>query len=165
MNEDLGQAFIGTIEKPTFPRVGVAVIVLRGSEVLLGRSKKEPIVGKWVIPGGQIKPFEHIIETAAREFLEETGIMVDPKQVLFVSENIVSPEMVANKSDMSKADHRVVIYVGADYASGEATPGSDLSEVKWFDVRKLGNIQNETTEMTQEALYKFSLVLRARSGR
>src|SRR5208337_2477178 len=133
---DLGKTFDPT--KPlSFPRVGVAVIVLRRAEVLLGRSKKEPIVGKWVIPGGRIEPFERIIETAAREYLEETGIVVDPKQVLFVSENIQfpGPPIEGVEARESSGDHRVVIYVGADYVSGEATPGGDLSEVKWFDVR------------------------------
>ena len=143
-----------TTEPLAFPRIGVATFVLRGADVLLGRSKKEPIVGKWVIPGGRVKPFERLQETAVREFLEETGITITAKNVLFVSENVQPPN-----------DHRIVIYVDGQYVSGEPTPGDDLSEVRWVDVRQLGELQSDMTDMTLDALYKFSLVLRARTGR
>lgn len=135
-----------------FPRVGVAAIVTRGSEILLGRSKKQPIVGKWVVPGGGVKPFESISLTVIRELKEETGILIQPGSVLFVSE-ILDPGV----------DHRIVIYVDAEYVSGDLVAGDDLSEVRWIDVRRLGDMQNDMSELTIEALHKFSLVLKAKS--
>ncbi len=134
------------------PHTGIAAIVTRGSEILLGRSKKDPIKGKWVIPGGGVKPFEALSDTVVREFLEETNIRIKPGAVLFVSE-VLDPPM----------DHRIVIYAEAEYVSGEIKVGDDLSEVKWVDVRKLGDLQDEISELTIDALHKFSLILKARN--
>src|SRR4051812_43060202 len=48
----------------TLPRVGSAVIVIDGESVLLGVRNKEPHRGKWVLPGGKIRPFESIDDAA-----------------------------------------------------------------------------------------------------
>jgi ADP-ribose pyrophosphatase len=134
------------------PRIGIAAIVTRGSEILLGRSKKEPIVGKWVIPGGGVKPFEPLPVTVTRELKEETNIDIKPGAVLFVSEVLEEP-----------FDHRIVIYVDAEYVGGDLKAGDDLSEVRWVDARNLGDLQDEMSELTIDALHKFSLILKARA--
>lgn len=134
------------------PRTSVAAIVTRGSEVLLGCSIKEPIVGKWVIPGGDIEPFESIVTTVQFTLLEETGIIIKPGSVLFVSEVLNPPH-----------DHRILIYVDAEFLGGALQAGENFSEVAWVDVRKLGDMQDDMSELTIDALHKFSLILRARS--
>jgi 8-oxo-dGTP diphosphatase len=135
-----------------FPRTGIAAIVTRGYEILLGRSKKHPIEGKWVLPGGGVKPFEALPDTVVREFKEETNITIKPGAVLFVSEVLDEP-----------FDHRIVIYVDAEYVSGELKAGDDLSEVKWVDVRNLGDYQDEMSELTIDALNKYSFIVKARA--
>lgn len=140
------------VEVPSLPRIGIAAIVTRGSEILLGRSKKEPIVGKWVIPGGGVKPFESLPATVTRELLEETNITITPGALLFVSEVLDPPN-----------EHRIVIYVDAEYVGGEIKAGDDLSEVRWVDARQLGDMQDEMSELTIDALHKFSLILKARA--
>ncbi len=134
------------------PRVGIAAIVTRGTEILLGRSKKEPIVGKWIIPGGGVRPFESLPDTVVRELKEETGLTIKPGAVLFVSEVLNPP-----------TEHRIVIYVDAECAGGELRAGDDLSEVRWVDARNLGDLQNDMSELTIDALHKFSLILKARA--
>ena len=141
------------------PRVGVATIVINvGHNVLLGRSTKEQTKGQWIIPGGKIEPFETIQEASTREILEETGIQVGNQEMLFVSERVNPPD-----------EHRIVIYV-----SGQATGGvlrstfteeDELSEVRWVDPRDLGFYQNEMSEMTIDAFFKYSQILKAKALR
>jgi ADP-ribose pyrophosphatase YjhB (NUDIX family) len=135
-----------------FPRVGVAAIVMRGSQILLGRSKKSPIENKWVLPGGGVQPFESISDTVIRELKEETGVTVKPGAVLFVSELVQPPD-----------HHHIVIYVDAEFVDGNLHAGDDLADVIWQDVRQLGEMQDTLSDMTVDALHKFSMVLKARA--
>jgi 8-oxo-dGTP diphosphatase len=139
-------------EEKQFPRTGIAAIVTRGTQILLGRSKKEPIVGKWVIPGGGVKPFEALPDTVTRELKEEAGIDIKPGAVLFVSEVLDEP-----------VEHRIVIYVDAEYVGGELKAGDDLSEVRWVAAQDLGDLQDEMSELTIDALNKFSYIVKARA--
>ena len=58
------------------PRLGSALVVRKGDAILLGLRNKEPEKGKWVLPGGGVRPFETIRAAAHRELLEETGLEV-----------------------------------------------------------------------------------------
>jgi 8-oxo-dGTP diphosphatase len=130
------------------PHIGVATFVIKGTEILLGRSKK--LGGKIVVPGGEIQPYEHINETARREIMEETGIATLIQDILFVSELVVPP------------DHRIVIYMMGTYVDGEPKAGDDLSEAFWADTRKLDQYQEDMTDMTVDALVKLSMALSRR---
>lgn len=61
----------------TWPRIGVAVLLLRDARVLLGRRIGETH-GRdtWQCPGGHLEAFESIEGCAAREVREETGLDV-----------------------------------------------------------------------------------------
>lgn len=52
--------------------------------VLLIRRGKDPFAGHWAIPGGFSEPTETVLESAARELLEETGIAGLPLEELRV---------------------------------------------------------------------------------
>jgi ADP-ribose pyrophosphatase YjhB (NUDIX family) len=64
-------------------------ILRRGDEVLLVRCRyedeREPL---WVLPGGRPEGAETIVQTIAREFLEETGLRVRPERLAYASESI-----------------------------------------------------------------------------
>lgn len=134
------------------PQLEVATIVMKDAvNVLIGRQKEGPDAGKWVIPSGLIKDGERMIETCERVVLEETGIQIKPKQVLFLSE-VLAPE------------HRAAVFCFGEYVGGEVSPGASLSEVKWVDPRTLGEYQNEgMSELTQDAFFKFSLILQGQA--
>ncbi|MBN1876003.1 MAG: 8-oxo-dGTP diphosphatase [Anaerolineae bacterium] len=55
----------------------VLVYARRGDEVLVLHRNKEPNLGLWVAPGGKIELNESPQDTARREMLEETGLVVD----------------------------------------------------------------------------------------
>lgn len=54
--------------------VGVGVLVVQNGLVLLGKRKGSHGAGTWSAPGGRLEYGEEIIECAARELKEETGL-------------------------------------------------------------------------------------------
>lgn len=59
------------------PRIGVAAIVRRGDEVLLGlRRSATHGDGAWQFPGGHLEAGESVEGCAVREVHEETGLVV-----------------------------------------------------------------------------------------
>jgi ADP-ribose pyrophosphatase YjhB (NUDIX family) len=135
------------------PQLEVSVIVMKDAvNVLIGKQKEGPDAGKWVIPAGFVNEGEHMIDCAKRVCLEEAGIEINPKQVLFLSE-VLAPV------------HRVAMFCFGEYANGEPSPGASLTEVKWVDPRTLGEYQKEgMSDLAQDAFYKFSLILKGQAA-
>src|ERR1035438_2766446 len=103
------------------PRVGSALIVQdEDNRILLGKRNKDPQRGRWVLPGGKIRPFESIAEAAARELEEETGLKVQVRGQFRVYEVINPP-----------SEHRIVIYSYARAAGGVIRAADDISEVRF----------------------------------
>ena len=73
---------------PTAPVVGVGGVVVREGRVLLIRRGKEPLYGRWVVPGGTVELGETLEEALVREMEEETGLRVEPLEVLTVFDRI-----------------------------------------------------------------------------
>lgn len=63
------------------PRILVTCFVTYGDAVLLCRRALEPAYGKWAPPAGFLENGETVQEAAARETLEETGVVINPKQL------------------------------------------------------------------------------------
>jgi 8-oxo-dGTP diphosphatase len=112
------------------PRVGSALLVRdEANRILLGKRNKDPQRGSWVIPGGKIHAFESIAEAAARELREETGLAVEVGEHFNVYE-IVNPP----------SEHRIVIYSWAKVTGGTAKASDDLSELRFFELKELGEV-------------------------
>lgn len=63
---------------PVTPKVGATGAVVDGDEVLVMRRPE----GGWCLPGGHADPGEAPEETVAREVREETGLRVDPVELV-----------------------------------------------------------------------------------
>ena len=50
--------------------------------MLLGRRGNEPGIGRWDIPGGFLEEGEHPLDALRRELLEETGLEIEPLDLL-----------------------------------------------------------------------------------
>jgi len=116
---------------PDRPIVGVGAVIVENGRALVVRRGTEPLKGEWSIPGGVVELGETLRQAAAREAKEETGLEVEPGEVLEVVDRI-----------MRDAERRIQYhYVLVDFlcrrASGEARPGADASELRWITAREL----------------------------
>ena len=79
------------------PRVGVGVMILKNSEVLLGKRHEDPEKadselhgeGTWTMPGGKLEFQEGLEACARREVGEETGLVIKDLEIFSVSNDRV----------------------------------------------------------------------------
>lgn len=74
---------------PERPIVGVGAVVLLDGKVVLIKRRYEPLAGQWSLPGGTLEVGEALEAGAAREILEETGLVVDVGPVIEVFDRIL----------------------------------------------------------------------------
>ena len=96
--------------------------MLIDGRVVLIRRGKEPLRGRWVIPGGTVELGETLQDALVREMQEETGLLVRPREVVLVFDRI-------QREGTSVEYHYVVIDYACEYVSGELKAGSDADEV------------------------------------
>jgi 8-oxo-dGTP diphosphatase len=65
----------------SFVRVGVAVVVRRNGRLLMGLRRGSHGAGTWSVPGGSLQPGETVAQCAARELVEETGMVAEPNDI------------------------------------------------------------------------------------
>ena len=116
---------------PDRPIVGVGAVVIDGGRALVVRRATEPLKGDWSIPGGMLELGETLRAGAAREALEETGLTVDVGEVLEVFERIIPDAQGRTRY------HYVLVDFLCRRVSGDAIPGSDVSEVRWITPAEL----------------------------
>lgn len=129
-------------EYPTRPWVGIGVVALRGDDVLLIRRGRPPRAGSWSLPGGGQRLGEGTETCARRELLEETGVEVGALHLLAVIDAITPGE-----AGRGPQFHYTIIDYAAEWTSGEARAGGDVSAVAWAPIDAL-----EPYALTPEAL-------------
>jgi len=111
---------------PDFPRVGVGAIVIKDDKVLLVKRGIPPSKGLWAIPGGHVELGETLQETAEREILEETGIVIKAQKPAYAFDLI-------ERDDLGKIRfHYIVVDLMAEYISGEPLGADDALEARWL---------------------------------
>ncbi len=113
-------------EFPQSPLVGVGAVVVHEGRVLLVRRGGEPLKGHWTLPGGVLEVGEALIEGVVREVHEETGLLVEPLELVELLDRI-------HREDGRVRYH----YVIADYLcrviGGELRAASDADAVRWLE--------------------------------
>jgi 8-oxo-dGTP diphosphatase len=113
-------------EFPTAPLVGVGAIVVDNGRVLLVCRGREPMKGHWTLPGGVLELGESLVDGVKREIVEETGLEVEPIELVEVLDRI--------HRDGERVRYHYVI---ADYlcrvTGGELRAASDADAVRWVE--------------------------------
>jgi mutator protein MutT len=110
---------------PDHPIVGVGAVIVEAGRALLVRRASEPLVGEWSVPGGMLELGETLRDGVRREVLEETGLVVEPGEVLDIFDSIFTD------GEGRTQYHYVLIDYLCRPISGEATARTDVSEVRW----------------------------------
>jgi 8-oxo-dGTP diphosphatase len=77
------------VPSPSLPVVAVGVVARdRLGRLLLVRRGQPPAQGSWSLPGGRVEAGETLVEAAARELAEETGLRARIGEVAGVVERI-----------------------------------------------------------------------------
>ena len=118
-------------EYPERPLVGVGAVIVEGGRVVVVRRATEPLKGEWSIPGGLLELGETVAAAVAREALEETGLVVEPGEVLGVFDRIVPDEQGKIRY------HYVLIDLLCRRVSGELRAGGDAAEARWLTAEEL----------------------------
>ena len=110
------------------PGASVAVVDPRAGDedaVLLVRRARPPGIGEWTIPGGHLELGEDAADGAVRELREETGLVADPGDLVFLDASALDP-----------IDGKHVISIGyaVEYGTleGEIGAGSDAGAARFF---------------------------------
>jgi len=133
---------------PDRPIIGVGAAIVSDGRVLLVRRAVEPLKGEWSIPGGALELGETLHDGLCREALEETGLQVEPEEVLGVFDRIYADDEGRTQY------HYVVVDYLCRLLGGEAHASSDVSEVKWVTEDELSGLglRESIAEVVRKAL-------------
>jgi len=132
---------------PDAPRPAVGAVVFKNNEVLLVKRGKPPAEGSWAIPGGSVRLGESLQAAAEREIREETGVIIQAGEPIFVFDTI-------EQDDAGRVRfHYIVIDLIAEYISGEPVPGDDAADARWISAADMDTL--EVNIRTRGLLNKF----------
>jgi mutator protein MutT len=133
--------------------VGVGAVVVHEGKVLLVRRGKEPLKGRWIVPGGTVELGETLEEALLRETREETGLAVEPRGLLTVVDRIY-------REGGEVRYHYVIVDYLCAYRAGELRAGSDAEAAAFVAPEELAayDLPPKALEVVREGL------VRARGG-
>jgi len=106
-----------------------AVVVADDGSILLGRRAGPPDEGKWDLPGGFLEEGEHPRDAVVRELREETGLEIEPLELVAVEVDVYG--------EGDDAPATLNLYWTARVLSGRPEPADDVSELGWFSPAEL----------------------------
>ena len=122
-----------------------AIVVHEGAMLLLPPSGGE---GAWLPPGGGLEPGECLVEAAAREVLEETGIRVHVTGPAFLQEWVTVPAREAGR----EYDLHVFVYAEpvGDVAPRPERPG--IPSPEWVPLARVPALPLYPAELKHMAM-------------
>jgi 8-oxo-dGTP diphosphatase len=138
-------------EFPEVPLVGVGAVIIEENRVVLVKRAHPPLQAQWSIPGGVLEVGELVREAAVREAREETGLIVEPGELLGVYDRVLrDPKQRVQY-------HYVLIDFLCRRVGGEILAGSDATEVCWFTREGLTalNLAADTQDVIQQGFRKL----------
>lgn len=118
-------------EFPLAPLMGVGAVIVNEGRVLLVKRGHEPLKGHWSLPGGLLELGEGLLSAVAREAREETGLIVEPVELIELLDRI--------HREGERVRYHFVI---ADYlcrvAGGALQAASDADAARWTERKEWG---------------------------
>jgi len=133
-------------EYPEQPLVGVGAIIIENSRVVLVKRAHPPLQAQWSIPGGVLEVGELVRDAAVREAREETGLTVDPGELLGVYDRVL-------RDPGGRVQyHYVLVDFLCRRVSGELQAADDAAAVRWFTREELPalNLAEDTLEVVHK---------------
>ena len=119
-----------TREFPEAPIVGVGAVIIEQNRVLLVQRGREPLKGKWSLPGGMLELGESLAEGVVREVQEETGLVVEVIELVELLDRV-------HRESGPDGERVRYHYVIADYlcrvVGGTLQASSDADAVRWIE--------------------------------
>lgn len=114
---------------------GSAVIVENKDGLILMQQRKHPY-GRWSLPGGLMELGESTIDTAKRELLEETGLIIGDLTLLGVYSG---KEYLCTAPNGDEWYVVTTVYITSNYQGTLTINDNESIAFKWVDPRKLPN--------------------------
>jgi 8-oxo-dGTP diphosphatase len=115
-------------EFPTAPIAGVGAVVLDAERrVLLVRRGQPPLLGEWSLPGGALELGERLEDGIRREVREETGLDVEPEEIVAVFDHISHAEDDPERVRF----HYVLVDYRCRLLGGTLASATDVTEARW----------------------------------
>lgn len=123
-------------EKNTDFTRSVTAVVFKEGKVLLARHTYGNGKGLLIVPGGYISNGEYPDIAVKREYLEETHVVIEPKEVIAIRFR----------------DKDWYVAFSAEYVSGEAMSDNDENdEVVWMDIEE-ALTRDDVPDLTKELI-------------
>ena len=141
-------------EFPEVPLIGVGAVIIEGpiedARVLLVKRAHPPLQAQWSIPGGVLEVGELVRDAAIREAREETGLVVEPADLLGVYDRVL------RNAEQRVQYHYVLIDFLCRCVGGELHAGGDAAEARWFTREELPalNLSADTLDVIEKGLDK-----------
>jgi 8-oxo-dGTP diphosphatase len=138
-------------EYPETPLVGIGVIIIENGRVVLVKRAHPPLQAEWSIPGGVLEVGELMREAATREAREETGLTVEPGELLGVYDRVL------RDADKRVQYHYVLIDFLCRRIAGDLAAASDAAEVRWFSREELPELKlaEDTLDVIRKGYAKW----------
>ena len=117
------------------PKVGCRGGLFKEGKVLLARERDDD---RWSLPGGWIDVNDSPQEAVAKEFVQETGLVVRPVRLCMIADG-------RKRGSEPPVHHVYTLVFLCEYLSGTPSTSFETSEVQYFPVDALPELSSKRT--------------------